>query len=232
MDGLYVVRTSLAEGEQGAENTVRAYKRLSAVEHAFRSLKTVDLRVRPVFHRIAGRVRAHASLFMLAYYVEWHMRARLGPQLFDDHDPRAAQGFQVLTRPTVLQREAFRLLGVHLERSQLRHTEFLVLSRKSTSSTPKTLELQPSHLAEDNCCGRTGTLRFGLRGTHPSNLNVLATKMFDRNDLRGHKRRNAALSYPRTRYDTAHNVGYSTLSTVDVLSGCQRSQHDTGQQGP
>ena len=169
LDGLYVVRTSLAETRLDAEGAVRAYKRLSAVERAFRSLKTVDLKVRPVFHRTADRVRAHVFLCMLAYYVEWHMRQRLKPPLFDDHDPAAAEAartsivapakvsdaakekargkrtanghpvhsfrtllgdlatisrnrvvprlpgaepFEVLTRPTAPQREAFKLLGV------------------------------------------------------------------------------------------------------------------------
>ena len=175
LDGLYVVRTSLAETQLDAEGTVRAYKRLSAVERAFRSLKTVDLKVRPVFHHAANRVRAHVLLCMLAYYVEWHLRERLKPLLFDDDDPAAgeaarasivapaqvseaakekarrkrtanghpvhsfrtllgdlatiarnrvvprlpgAEPFEVLTRPTALQREAFKLLGVRLERSQ------------------------------------------------------------------------------------------------------------------
>ena len=171
LDGLYVVRTSLAETQLDAEGTVRAYKRLSAVERAFRSLKTVDLKVRPVFHHAANRVRAHVLLCMLAYYVEWHLRERLKPLLFDDDDPAAAEAarpsvvapakvsesardkarskraanglpvhslrtllgdlatiahnrvvprmpgaepFEVLTRPTALQREAFKLLGVRL----------------------------------------------------------------------------------------------------------------------
>ena len=175
LDGLYVVRTSLAETQLDAEGTVRAYKRLSAVERAFRSLKTVDLKARPVFHHAANRVRAHVLLCMLAYYVEWHLRERLKPLLFDDDDPAAAEAarpsvvapakvseaarekarskrtanglpvhsfhtllgdlatiarnrvvprlpgaepFEVLTRPTALQREAFKLLGVRLERSQ------------------------------------------------------------------------------------------------------------------
>jgi hypothetical protein len=63
---------------------VSAYKGLAVVERAFRSLKTVDLQVRPVFHWNAGRVRAHVFLCMLAYYVEWHMREKLKPMLFDD----------------------------------------------------------------------------------------------------------------------------------------------------
>ena len=151
---------------------MRAYKRLSTVERAFRSLKSVDLKVRPVFHRTAERVRAHVLVCMLAYYVEWHMRRRLAPLLFDDEDragaeaartsvvaparvsesarrkarrkrtddgrpvhsfrtllgdlatvaknrvaPRlpGAEPFELLTRPTELQREAFRLLGVRLQ---------------------------------------------------------------------------------------------------------------------
>ena len=90
LDGLYVVRTSLPETEMGAEDTVRSYKRLSRVERAFRSLKSVDLKVRPVFHRTESRVRSHVLLCLLAYYVEWHMRKRLAPLLFDDERPEAA----------------------------------------------------------------------------------------------------------------------------------------------
>ena len=77
LDGLYIVRTSVPATELDAEQTVRAYKGLSVVERAFRSLKTVDLKVRPIYHYAASRVRAHVLLCMLAYYVEWHMRQRL-----------------------------------------------------------------------------------------------------------------------------------------------------------
>ena len=86
-----MVRTSLADDELDAAATVRAYKRLSTVERAFRSLKTVDLKVRPVFHHAASRVRAHVLLCMLAYSVEWHMRRQLAPLLFDDDDRDAAE---------------------------------------------------------------------------------------------------------------------------------------------
>ena len=175
LDGLYVVRTSVPTVELDAEGTVRAYKSLATVERAFRSLKTVDLKVRPIYHHAAGRVRAHVFLCMLAYYVEWHMRERLKPLLFDDDDAAAAaaarasivapaevspsardkarrkrtasnwpvhsfrtllddlatiaknrvaarlpgaEPFEVVTRPTALQREAFKLLGVRLDRTQ------------------------------------------------------------------------------------------------------------------
>ena len=175
LDGLYIVRTSVPATELDAEHTVRAYKGLSVVERAFRSLKTVDLKVRPIYHYAGARVRAHVFLCMLAYYVEWHMRQRLKPLLFDDEEPdvaeaarpsvvapaevspsaqdkarrkRTASGervhsfrtllddlatvannrvvapladakpFDLITRPTALQRKAFKLLGVRLERTQ------------------------------------------------------------------------------------------------------------------
>jgi hypothetical protein len=84
LDGLYVIRTSLGEQQLRAEDAVAAYKSLAHVERAFRSLKTTDLHVRPVFHYSEQRVRAHVFLCMLAYYVEWQMRQRLKPMLFDD----------------------------------------------------------------------------------------------------------------------------------------------------
>ncbi len=91
LDGLYVIRTSVSSRRLKAQPVVRAYKDLSKVERAFRCLKTVDLKVRPIYHRLHDRVRAHVFLCMLAYYVEWHMRMRLAPILFDDHDRPQAQ---------------------------------------------------------------------------------------------------------------------------------------------
>jgi hypothetical protein len=93
-DGLYVVRTSLAEATLGDVDTVRSYKSLALVERAFRCVKTVDLQVRPVYHWLADRVRAHVFLCMLAYYLEWHMRQRLAPMLFDDSDKEAAEALR------------------------------------------------------------------------------------------------------------------------------------------
>lgn len=86
LDGIYVLRTDLKPEAFDATSTVSAYKGLANVERAFRSLKTVDLEVRPIHHRRAQRVRAHVLLCMLAYYLEWHMREALKPILFDDHD--------------------------------------------------------------------------------------------------------------------------------------------------
>ena len=86
LDGIYVIRTSLPAERLSPEDTVRSYKSLSQVERAFRSIKTVDLKVRPIRHRLAKRVRAHIFLCMLAYYVEWHMREVWRPLLFVDED--------------------------------------------------------------------------------------------------------------------------------------------------
>ena len=91
LDGFYVIRTNVPQHTLSAADTVRAYKGLSKVERAFRSYKTVDLKVRPIYHRVTDRVRAHVFLCMLAYYVEWHMRQALAPVLFDDDDPAAAE---------------------------------------------------------------------------------------------------------------------------------------------
>jgi len=91
LDGIYVIRTSLAKERLSADDTVRSYKMLSNVERAFRSMKTMDLKVRPIHHHLEKRVRAHIFLCMLAYYVEWHMRETLRPLLFCDEDQAAKQ---------------------------------------------------------------------------------------------------------------------------------------------
>jgi transposase len=91
LDGIYVIRTSVKVEALSSQQVVASYKSLSGVERAFRSLKTVDLQVRPIYHRLPERVRAHILLCMLAYYVEWHMRQKLAPMLFDDHDKPQAQ---------------------------------------------------------------------------------------------------------------------------------------------
>lgn len=91
LDGIYVIRTSVKKEVLSSHQVVASYKSLSSVERAFRSLKTVDLQVRPIHHRLPDRVRAHILLCVLAYYVEWHMRQLLAPILFDDDDKLQAQ---------------------------------------------------------------------------------------------------------------------------------------------
>ena len=91
LDGIYVLRTSVPQAELDADATVHCYKALATVERAFRSCKTVDIEVRPVFHWNEQRVRGHVFLCLLAYYLEWHMRQARAPILFDDHDRAAAE---------------------------------------------------------------------------------------------------------------------------------------------
>jgi transposase len=86
LDGFYVIRTSVPKSKLKATAAVAAYKDLSKVERAFRSIKTMDLLVRPVYHWTPNRVRAHIFICMLAYYVEWHMRQALAPVLFMDEE--------------------------------------------------------------------------------------------------------------------------------------------------
>jgi transposase len=167
LDGIYVLRTSLKPERLDTAETVRSYKRLAQVERAFRVLKSLDLEIRPIHHRLADRVRAHVLVCLLAYYVEWHMRRALAPLLFADEQPhqqgspvapaqrsasaqakartkrtpeglavqsfhdllkdlativknrirpmlKAAAPFDIVTRPTPLQKHALQLLGLTL----------------------------------------------------------------------------------------------------------------------
>lgn len=91
LDGIYVLRTSVSAEDLDSEDVVRAYKRLSAVERAFRISKDFSLEVEPIYHRLEDRVRAHIFLCMLALYVRIHMERALAPILFTDHDPAGAE---------------------------------------------------------------------------------------------------------------------------------------------
>ncbi len=94
LDGFYVIRSSLPKEGLAAEQLVDAYKGLAKVERAFRRLKTMDLKVRPIHHRLADRVRGHVLLCVLAYYAAWHMRDALKPILFEDEDPAAGKALR------------------------------------------------------------------------------------------------------------------------------------------
>jgi hypothetical protein len=94
LDGFYVLRTNVPAEAINTDDTVRAYKSLARVERAFRCLKTTDLDIRPIYHWVSPRVRAHVFLCMLAYYLEWHMRQALAPMLFDDHDRAAGEALR------------------------------------------------------------------------------------------------------------------------------------------
>jgi len=90
LDGFYVLRTNLAEQTLTTPDVVRSYKQLAHAERAFRTLKSPELEIRPVRHRRADRVRAHAFLCLLAYYLEWHLRQAWAPLLFQDEQPPLA----------------------------------------------------------------------------------------------------------------------------------------------
>jgi transposase len=90
-DGLYVLRTSLTEDAMDAPCVVRSYKQLQTVERAFRTLKSVDLEIRPIYHRLERRVRAHVFSCMLSYYLEYHLRKAWVPLLFSDEEPTVPQ---------------------------------------------------------------------------------------------------------------------------------------------
>jgi len=91
LDGVYVIRTSLPEKRLSGEETVRGYKSLSKVERAFRSMKTVDLKIRPIRHHLENRVKAHIFLCMLAYYAEWHMREVWSSLIFADEEKESGK---------------------------------------------------------------------------------------------------------------------------------------------
>ena len=146
-DGIYVIRTSLPAEASDDTATVRSYKSLALVERAFRCIKTVDLHVRPVYHRLAGRVRAHVFLCMLAYYLEWHMRQRLAPMLFDDTDKDAAEALrtsivaQAQRSPAAVAKQTTGLtedgLPVHSFHSLLADLATLVRNTIITAITPR-----------------------------------------------------------------------------------------------
>jgi transposase len=99
LDGIYVIRTSEPKNRLSAADSVRSYKRLAQVERAFRSLKGVDLMVRPIYHRVETRVRAHILLCMLAYYVEWHLRRAWASLLFADEELEEDRGQRDPVKP-------------------------------------------------------------------------------------------------------------------------------------
>jgi hypothetical protein len=146
IDGLYVVRTSLSVETCDDATTVRSYKSLALVERAFRCLKTVDLQVRPVYHWLADRVRAHVLLCMLAYYLEWHLRQSLAPMLFDDTDKQAAEALrtsvvaQAHRSPAAVQKQTTRLtpegLPVHSFQTLLADLATIARNTITTAITP------------------------------------------------------------------------------------------------
>jgi hypothetical protein len=146
IDGIYVVRTNLPAETCDDATVVRSYKSLALVERAFRCLKTVDLQVRPVYHWLADRVRAHVLLCMLAYYLEWHMRQSLAPMVFEDSDKEAAETLrtsvvaQAQRSPAAVQKQTTKLspdgLPVHSFRTLLADLATIAQNTIVTAITP------------------------------------------------------------------------------------------------
>ena len=146
LDGIYVLRTSLSPEQLNAASTVLAYKSLAHVERAFRSLKSIDLAVRPVFHWTAPRVRAHVFLCLLAYYLEWHMRRELAPVLFDDHDSVAAVAQRASpVAPAEVSPAARRKAATKLTQTGEPVTSFRSLLRHLACLTRNTVRLGRDH---------------------------------------------------------------------------------------
>ncbi len=118
LDGCYVVRATVAKGVLNPEETVQAYKRLALVEQAFRTLKTVALEIRPIYHKKDDRIRAHVFLCVLAYYVEWHAQQRLQPLFAEDGQGKHRQWTMenVIQRLAAIRRERVKMAGVEFDR--------------------------------------------------------------------------------------------------------------------
>jgi transposase len=114
LDGIYVIRTSEPREQLSAEDAVRTYKNLAQVERVFRSLKGLDLLIRPIWHRTEDHVKAHIFLCLLAYYVEWHMRKALAPLLFDDEELPETRKTRHAVRPAKASLSARKKKTTHL----------------------------------------------------------------------------------------------------------------------
>ena len=143
LDGLYVIRTSVPKKQMSSAEAVRSYKALAEVERAFRSMKTIDLHIRPIHHRLEGRVRAHIFLCMLAYYVEWHMREAWRELMFAEED---------------LERKKHRDAVAAAERSEAALDK--VFTRKLADGSPvhsfRTLLDELSTIVRNTCAARVG----------------------------------------------------------------------------
>jgi transposase len=138
LDGIYVVRTSEPKNRLPAEDVVRGYKSLSQVERAFRCMKGIDLRIRPIFHHTEDHVRAHIFLCLLAYYVEWHLRAAWSPLLFQDEELPQVRGERDAVAPA--------------------QPSISVKAKKASRETPQGLPIQSFDTLLAHLAGRTRNL--------------------------------------------------------------------------
>jgi hypothetical protein len=143
LDRIYVIRTSVPGEVLDANGAVGAYKSLSQVESAFRSIKSIDLKIRPIYHHLAERVKAHVFLCMLAYYVEWHMRKALAPILFDDHEADAgAKSRPNMVAPAERSEAAKRKAKTKMTEDHLSVHSFHTLLADLATITKNTVEVE------------------------------------------------------------------------------------------
>ncbi len=170
LDGFYVIRTSVPEQDLTAQGTVRCYKSLAKVERAFQSLKSADLRVRPIHHRLEDRVKAHVFICMLAYYVDWHMRKALAPILFDDDDRSKAQTLrQSVVKPARRSKGALRKASTRKTEDGIPVQSFQSLLSHLGTLTKNTVRLVSSDVAFCQYSEPTAVQRkaFELLGVSP-----------------------------------------------------------------
>ena len=171
LDGIYIVRTSLHEDAIGTHEAVEAYKSLSRVERAFRNLKTARLDVRPVYVYTAERVRAHVFLCTLACHLEWHLRRRLAPMLFEDDDPEGARA----QRTSPVQKAQPSERARHKSATKTTHAGLPAHSLDDTAGRPGHADAQyrasvgqprkPLHRVRPTHPGTATRLRTAQRGT-------------------------------------------------------------------
>ena len=117
-DGCYIVSAEVPKEKMAAAEVVASYKKLGLVEEAFRNLKTVQLEVRPVYHKTDDRIQSHVFLCTLAYYLQWHMKQRLAPLFAADatHKDRQWTMRNVIERLAAIRREKIAMAGVEFEK--------------------------------------------------------------------------------------------------------------------
>ncbi|MFC1833962.1 IS1634 family transposase [Thermodesulfobacteriota bacterium] len=170
LGGVYVIRTSVPQEALSAEDTVTCYRSLSKVERAFRRLKSIDLKVRPIHHHLEDRLKAHVFICMLAYYVEWHMREALAPILFDDaHRSEAHDLRESVVEPAERSKEALAKASKRLTKEGIPVQSFQGLLSHLSTLTKNTVRLEPSHDVFSQFSEATPVQRkaFDLLGTSP-----------------------------------------------------------------
>ena len=234
LDGIYIIRTSVSAAQMDAPTCVRNYKSLAQVERAFRSLKTIDLKVRPIHHRLADRVRAHIFLCMLAYYVEWHMREAWRELMFADND-QLAKATRDPVAPAKRSKAAQAKAASHtLDDGTPAHSFSTLLADlaaivRNTCRTPKPRLRRPpsrssplptpSSSAPSNCSRRSSCRQQREPHSHAKRLSYMDKCDQRSAELRFSRTRNARIARSRLR-DRQTDLAGRTPPIVMPSHGC------------